>query len=106
MKRLITGFFLVLAFVWVTSCTYPDTRMVTRGENRPALAIEGAPVGSVLEVDGINHGDASVYNGDPTTLLIESGSHKVRVLQGTNVLLSQDVYVSNGETRILTLKRN
>lgn len=105
MKRLITGFFLVLAFVWVTSCTYPNSK-VTRGENRPALAIEGAPVGSVLEVDGINHGDASVYNGDPTTLLIEPGSHKVRVLQGTNVLLSQDVYVSNGETRILTLKRN
>jgi len=105
MKRLIIGFFLVLTVVWVTGCTYPNSK-VTRAENRPALAIEGAPVGSVLEVDGINHGDASVFNGDPTTLLIESCSHKVRVLHGTNVLLSQDIYVSNGETRILTLKRN
>ena len=105
MKRLNFYFLVILLTIWTFGCTYPNGK-VTRVENRPAIAIEGAPIGAFLEVDGVNHGDAIAYNGDPNTLLVEPGSHKVRVLVDGKVLLSRDLYLANGETRILTLKRN
>jgi len=101
MTRLVClGIFLLTA----VGCAYPDAK-VTRSEDRPALIIEGAPPTATLVVDGINHGEARQYNGDPKTLLVESGMHKVQILDRGNELLSREVYLSDGETRSLTLKR-
>jgi hypothetical protein len=95
----------VLILALCSACSYPGGKVV-RGDTRPSIAVNGAPATAVLEVDGIVHGNAEEFNGDPKVLLIESGTHTVRVLDGDEVLLSQDIYVSNGETRVLTLKRN
>jgi len=104
--RIAKGVFLAvcLAGIVLQGCSYPQGQ-VRRGENRPALIIEGAPKGAQLIVDGINHGEARQYDGDPDTLLIESGSHDVRVVQGQQVLLQREVYTDSGETRVLTLQR-
>jgi len=102
MKLVNLGAVLILAVC--SACSYPQGKVV-RGDERPSIAVEGAPETAVLEVDGIVHGNAEDFNGDPKVLLIESGTHTVRVLDGDEVLLSQEVYVSSGETRVLTLKR-
>ncbi len=86
------------------ACTYP-TSQVTRGESRPAIVVEGAPKGAILVVDGISHGEARQYDGNPDQLLIESGMHSVQVILGDDIIISRDVYVASGETRVLTVKR-
>jgi hypothetical protein len=106
MKRtrfLIAG--VVLAVGLLQACTYPTTQVV-RGDERPAIAVEGAPLGSILEVDGIDHGDASYWNGKPDRLLVEPGSHNVRIISNGTVLLERTVYVTGTETRVLTLTKN
>ncbi len=105
MNRTIRFFCLAVLCLTGLGCSYPSTK-VTRGEDRPALFVVGAPATATLEVDGINHGLAEQYDGQPTTLLVEPGTHKVRIVDGNTILLSKDIYVSNGETRSLTLKRD
>ena len=95
----------LVAFVLLQACTYPSTQTV-RSDERPSIAVEGAPLGSVLEVDGIGHGDASYWNGKPDRLLVEPGSHNVRVVLDGKVLLERTVYVTGTEMRVLTLTKN
>ncbi len=95
----------IMIGLFLSGCISMPSASVTRGEDRPAIAIAGAPAGAILEVDGISHGAASQYDADPATLLIEPGAHVVRVLLNGNVLLKRDVYVRDGETRILTIER-
>jgi hypothetical protein len=93
MKRILT---LVAAFA-LAGCALPNTEVKT-GAVRPTLAVQGAPAGSQLFVDGLQMGDASVYNGVTQKLFIEDGVHVVEVRHGGSVLLSQKVLASNGET--------
>ena len=88
----------------LAACTYPNAS-VNRTENRPTIAVVGAPQGAVLEVDGVNHGSATRFDGNPEVLLVESGSHEVRVIRGGQVLLARNVFVGEGETRTLTIRR-
>ena len=95
---------LVPTLLLVAACTYP-TGEVQRQEDRPSLAIVGAPATATLIVDGINHGAANQFDGNPRILLLEEGTHRVRVVSGGTDLLEQEVLLASGETRTLTISR-
>jgi hypothetical protein len=81
----------------LVACALPTTR-VTTGTSRPTLIVQGAPVNAVLYVDGLEVGSAAQYNGAAQTLLIEEGVHQVELRQGTDILMSQKIFASNGES--------
>jgi prepilin-type processing-associated H-X9-DG protein len=79
----------------LASCVGPTTTVRTV-DTRPALAISGAPSGSVLFVDGHAVGDPSDYDGRPNILRVEAGTHQVDIRdRGGNVLFSQRVFVES-----------
>jgi hypothetical protein len=99
MKKIIA-----LAFaVSLAGCALPTTQVKT-GAQRPTLVIQGAPIGVVLYVDGLTVGAANQYDGLSQKLFIEEGVHQLELRQGAQVLMSQKIFSSNGETSTLEYK--
>ena len=85
------------------ACAMPST-VVRTPDTRPSLAIEGAPAGAILFVDGVRVGEAILYDGQPNVLLVEPGTHTVTVkgVDGAQ-LLDQKIYVES-ETKTLKVR--
>ena len=95
--------FLVLTLVFVLSgCVLPQTTVRT-GSSGPSLTVKGAPAGAVLYVDGLAMGTAQQFDGNPNILGLLEGAHQVEVRQGANVIFSEKVFVSSGETHSITI---
>jgi hypothetical protein len=79
----------------IAACVGPTT-VVKTVDTRPALAISGAPSGTVLYVDGAAIGDPADYDGRPNILRVEPGTHQVEVRNRAGaVLFSQRVFVES-----------
>ena len=104
MKYLCTGGLVVL-FMLIQGCRYPDPATIEQTDSRPAIGISGAPLESVLYVDGLRMGMASQYDGTEQILLIESGKHliEVKATDGT-VIHSETVFLNSSATKILAVK--
>jgi hypothetical protein len=85
----------------VAACSMPST-VVTTPDTRPSLAIEGAPPGAILFLDGVRVGEANLYDGQPNVLRVEPGTHTVAVRAANGAeLFEQKVFV---ESELKTLK--
>lgn len=92
--------FLAAAAFMLAACAMPSTTVRTT-DTRPSLAIEGAPSGSLLLVDGNRMGDANAYNGQPAVLRVEPGTHVVEVQDSSGrVVFRQTVFVES-ETKTI-----
>ncbi|WP_028104627.1 hypothetical protein [Pseudoduganella violaceinigra] len=99
MKKSLT---LILAIA-LAGCALPKTAVKT-GAVRPTLAVQGAPEGAQLFVDGLPMGDASAYNGVSRKVYVEDGTHVVEVRQAGAVLLSQKIFARDGETSTVVVR--
>jgi hypothetical protein len=96
MRRIALAAALALA-----ACAGPTTTVKTV-DTRPAIAVTGAPPGTVLHVDGAAVGDAAGYDGQPNVLRVEPGTHLVEIRdRAGNVVFSQRVFV---ESELKTIK--
>lgn len=87
---------LALAAALVLGACAGPTTVVRTVDTRPALAIAGAPGGTVLFVDGAAVGDPRDYDGRPNILRVEPGTHQVDIRdRAGNVLFSQRVFVES-----------
>ena len=91
---------IVLLTLIVVACANPATT-VRSTDARPALAVEGAPAGSQLFVDGNSMGEANAYNGRPAVLRIEPGTHEIDVRDASGrVVFQQRVFIES-ETKTI-----
>ena len=87
--------------ILLAACSMPST-VVKTPDTRPSLAFEGAPEGAVLFLDGVRTGPANQYDGQPSVLRVEPGTHLVTIRGADGaVLLEQKVFV---ESELKTLK--
>ena len=97
MRRLLVLFLLLSA----AACAMPST-VVQTPDTRPGLAIEGAPPGAILFLDGVQVGEANRYDGQPNVLRVEPGTHTVAIKGGDGAeLLEQKIFV---ESELKTIK--
>jgi len=97
MRRVLVLFLLLS----MAACAMPST-VVQTPDTRPGLAIEGAPAGAILFLDGVRVGEANRYDGQPNVLRVEPGTHTVTVKGADGAeLLEQKVYV---ESELKTIK--
>lgn len=86
---------LALAALAAAACVGPTTTVRTV-DTRPALAISGAPAGTVLYVDGAAIGDPGQYDGRPNILRVEPGTHQIDIRDHSGkVIFSQRVFVES-----------
>ena len=83
-------------------CVYPYKQVQTL-DNRPGLYIVGASHNALLYVDGSEIGLATNYNGNPNVLLLEPGTHRIEIHQGSDVVYSSDVFLGEGTRREIKL---
>jgi len=97
MRRVLVLFLLLS----MAACAMPST-VVQTPDTRPGLAIEGAPAGAILFLDGVRIGEANRYDGQPNILRVEPGTHTVTVKGADGAeLLEQKVFV---ESELKTIK--
>lgn len=94
--------FFVLISLFFFGCSMPSTTVRTV-DSRPSIAIKGVSESAELFVDGLNMGNADDYNGDPQTLTIEPGTHKVSILENGKVIYEQNIFVES-ELKTITVR--
>ena len=100
--KLLAAFLIVFATVLAGCSSYPVSE-VSQGGERPALVVKGGSSDTILMLDGLNMGATSKYDGKPNKLLIERGPHTVVILRGDEVLLEQQILVTQGETKTISI---
>ena len=86
---------LVAAALVLAACVGPTT-VVRTVDTRPAIAVAGAPSGTVLFVDGVEVGDPRSYDGQPDVLRVEPGTHDVEIrARSGEVVFRQRVFVES-----------
>ena len=93
---------LLIVLLFVFGCSMPSTS-VRSVDSRPSIAIKGASAPAELVIDGINLGKAAVYGGDPKTVTIEPGTHRVAIIENGNVVYEQNIFVES-ELKTITVR--
>jgi hypothetical protein len=65
------------------------------------LIVTGAPVASLVFIDGVQTGQATARNDHPQVLNVAAGAHKVEIHMGDAVVYREDTYVSHGEHHVV-----
>jgi hypothetical protein len=67
------------------------------------IIVTGAPVGSLVFVDGVQTGQPTATNDHPQILIVAAGAHKVEIHMGDAVVYREDTYVSLSEHRVVVV---
>lgn len=81
--------------IFLVACAYPKSQIAVK-DPRPTISVSGAPADAVLYVDGLDMGEAALYDGVKKTLLLEPGMHHIEVKLGGNTLLSRKAFLDEG----------
>lgn len=100
MKRIV---FLLITFV-IVGCVYP-TSQVGAVDDRPTLSIDGAPVDSMLLVDGIVVGKAADFVSGKQAVRLQAGTHVIRVEQSGKAIYEEKVFLSSGVSRSINIQQ-
>ena len=92
---------MLVTLLLLAACSMPTTTVRTT-DTRPGIAIDGAPDGAILYVDGQRIGEANKYDGQPNVLVVEPGTHTV-VVKGADgtPIFDRKIYV---ESELKTIK--
>ncbi len=93
MKKLLP---LLMLLTLIVSCSSMPATSVKTVDTRPSIAIEGAPEGAELYVDGLRLGIAKDYDGHPNILKIEPGTHTIVIKDVSGeVIHRQKIFVES-----------
>ena len=67
----------------------------------PEIIVTGAPMGSLVFVDGAQTGQAASRSDQSQILNVAAGDHKVEIHVGDSVVYREDTYVGPGERRVV-----
>jgi len=93
----------VRAFVLVTlACLSACSGFASRKTHPPEpteIIVTGAPMGSIVYVDGLQAGQPTAQSDYPQVLDVSAGPHKVEIHLGDAVVYREDTYLGPGEHR-------
>lgn len=103
--------FLVLAFALplalLEGCTQMPTEKQSVSDMRPQISFKVADAqrySARILIDGLDMGVLGTYLEGSAALRIVSGTHQLRVLQGTQVLLEEKFYAGDGVNRTFNIQ--
>ena len=100
MKYLICFFpLIVLAF----GCSNPSGGVRVL-DKRPSIVFQNAPTDAIVKVDGLDMGLANNYDGKDKALLVESGTHKIEVVNHSTSVLSEQIFLGSGEMKTFKVR--
>lgn len=99
-----------LLLVTILSCAglsagcFRQVREQVTEDSASYLVIQGSGGPVSFQVDGsVVANSVELVENDGTRFKVGPGSHKVRVVRGEQVLVDRQIYVGDGETRVITV---
>jgi hypothetical protein len=89
-----------VALVCLSACSWFASKK-TQLPDPTEIIVTGAPMGSIVFVDGLQTGRATALNDHPQVLNVAAGAHKVEIHVGDAVVYREDAYVAPGERYIV-----
>ncbi len=90
---------LVSTIFFLAACVPAETTRTL--DERPSVGFANVPKDAVIFVDGLNMGLAGDFDGQSRSLTLVNGSHKVKLVQNGQEILSQDIYLNGPSVTIL-----
>lgn len=111
MRALKFALFIGLASA-ASGCVQMPTESAGVVDMRPQISFKslGSATGATVLVDGLEVGPLQAYlessdkNTSGTTLRVLPGTHQIRVIRGSDILLDERVYIGDGVTKTLLVK--
>ncbi len=80
--------------VTLTACNQNPTTVTRSVDSRPSIVVMGAPYGATFSIDGVAIGNVD----DDKAVLVEPGTHVVRVYSRDGTLLHKEKVYTGGST--------
>jgi hypothetical protein len=91
---------LALVGALLTACSNP-TQQIRSVDSRPSVFLKGAPAQAEIFIDNLRIGLAEDYVGK--AILLENGTHVVKVIKNGRTLFSEKIFLSGAMTKTLII---
>jgi hypothetical protein len=92
---------LIILLLCVSGCSWFHRK--PHAPDPTELIVSGAPVGSVVFVDGVQSGQAKEVANRPQEVGVTPGTHVLEVRVGDTVAYRENTYVTQGEKRVISV---
>ena len=93
----------LFALCFTSSCNmYLPTSNVISNQKRPAIIFADHESKAIIYVDGIEIGKVANYSDK--ALLLESGTHQIKIVENDRILFNKKIFISGEEIRKINLK--
>jgi hypothetical protein len=92
-----------MALAWLSGCSWFGSRRPPPPAEPAEIIITGAPVGSLVFVDGVQIGPAVDHNDQSEILRVAPGAHKVEIHVEDAIAYREDTYVGPGDHRVVSV---
>jgi hypothetical protein len=96
-------FFVLILLTCLSACSWFGSRKAAAPREAPEIIITGAPVASLVFVDGVQAGPVVAHNDQSEILDVAPGSHQVEIKLNDAIVYRENVYVGAGERRVVTV---
>jgi hypothetical protein len=109
MKRTLaaTALAIVIPLALVLGCTQMPTEKQSVSDMRPQISFKASNAQlyeARVVINGLDMGNVGLYLDGASALRIVAGTHQLRVMQGTQVLLDEKFYAGDGVNRSFIIK--
>ena len=91
--------FLLVAVACLSACAWFSKK--TPVPDPTEIIVTGAPLGSMVFVDGAQAAQATTVSDRPQILEVPPGAHKVEIHAGGKIVYREDTYVGPSEHRVV-----
>jgi hypothetical protein len=91
---------LIVLLVCLSGCSWFHRKALPEPT---ALIVTGAPVGSIVFVDGVQSGQTKQVLNRPEELEVAPGAHTIEVRMGDTIAYRENAYVAPGERRVIAV---
>ena len=92
---------LIILLLCVSGCSWFHRK--PHAPDPTQLVVTGAPVGSIVFVDGVQAGQAKEVAKQPQEIEVAPGTHVVEVRVGDTVAYRENTYVTPGEKHVISV---
>lgn len=90
-----------MALTCLCACSWFGSRRAAALPQPTEIIITGAPVGSVVFVDGSQIGQAVTQNDQSEILKVAPGAHKVEIHLNETIVYREETYEGPGDHRVV-----
>ncbi len=96
--------FSLITLACLSACTWHDSRKPQPLPDPPEILVTGAPVGSIVFIDGVQAGQTTTANHQTQILSVAPGIHKLEIHYGDRVVYREDTEARPGERSLEIVK--